>query len=75
MPPHLNKQIGPVKVGSEHKIALQTMTTTDTRDVAATVAQVKRCADAGADMVRITVQGRKEAEACALIRQQLFKDG
>ena len=33
-------QIGKVKVGSEHRIALQTMTTTDTRDVEATVAQV-----------------------------------
>lgn len=33
-------QIGPVKVGSEHPIALQTMTTTDTRDVEATVEQV-----------------------------------
>lgn len=33
-------QIGPVKVGSEHKIALQTMTTTDTREVEATVDQV-----------------------------------
>lgn len=72
-PPH--PQIGPVKIGSEHKVALQTMTTTDTRDIAATVAQVKRCADAGADIVRITVQGRKEAEACMKIREQLFKDG
>ena len=34
-------QIGPVKVGSEHKIALQTMTTTDTRDVEGTVDQVQ----------------------------------
>jgi len=50
------------------------MTTTDTRDIAGTVEQVKRCADAGADMVRITVQGRKEAEACMAIREQLFKD-
>ena len=50
------------------------MTTTDTRDIEATVNQVKRCADAGADMVRITVQGRKEAEACMLIRERLFKD-
>lgn len=33
-------QIGPVKVGSEHRIALQTMTTTDTRDVEGTVDQV-----------------------------------
>lgn len=37
-------------------------------------AQVKRCADAGADIVRITVQGKKEAEACMAIREQLFKD-
>jgi (E)-4-hydroxy-3-methylbut-2-enyl-diphosphate synthase len=36
--------------------------------------QVKRCADAGADIVRITVQGKKEAEACMKIREQLFKD-
>lgn len=36
--------------------------------------QVKLCADAGADIVRITVQGKKEAEACMKIREQLFKD-
>ncbi|KAL4448645.1 hypothetical protein ABPG75_005864 [Micractinium tetrahymenae] len=67
-------EIGPVKVGSEHPIALQTMTTTDTRDVEKTVEQVKRCADAGADIVRITVQGKKEAEACMRIRERLFQD-
>jgi (E)-4-hydroxy-3-methylbut-2-enyl-diphosphate synthase len=39
------------------------------------VPQVKKCADAGADIVRITVQGKKEAEACMKIREQLFKDG
>ena len=53
---------------------LQTMTTTDTRDVAGTVEQVKRCADMGADIVRITVQGKQEAMACHRIREQLFKD-
>ena len=73
LPPPL-LQIGPVKVGSEHPIALQTMTTTDTRDVEATVEQVKRCADAGASIVRITVQGKKEAEACMRIRERLFQD-
>lgn len=61
-------------VGSKHHVALQTMTTTDTRNVQATVDQVKKCADAGADIVRITVQGKKEAEACMRIREQLFKD-
>ena len=38
--PRAGMQIGPVKVGSEHRIALQTMTTTDTRDVEGTVDQV-----------------------------------
>lgn len=36
--------------------------------------QVKRCADAGADIVRITVQSKREAEACMRIRERLFKD-
>lgn len=36
--------------------------------------QVKRCADAGADIVRITVQSKREAEACMQIRERLFKD-
>lgn len=66
-------QIGNVSVGSKHKIVLQTMTTTDTRDVEGTVAEVKRCADAGADIVRLTVQGKKEAEACFKIRERLYQ--
>lgn len=36
--------------------------------------QVKKCVDAGADFVRITVQGKKEADACKEIREKLFKD-
>ena len=67
--------VGPVPVGSEHPIARQTMTTTDTKDVDATVDQVMRCADAGADIVRITVQGKREAEACMKIRNKLFQLG
>lgn len=37
--------------------------------------KVKKCADSGANMVRITVQGKQEATACYKIREQLFKDG
>jgi (E)-4-hydroxy-3-methylbut-2-enyl-diphosphate synthase len=51
------------------------MTTTDTKKVDATVEQVMKCADAGADLVRITVQGGREAEACMHIREKLFKYG
>ncbi|CAM9578221.1 unnamed protein product, partial [Pylaiella littoralis] len=70
---------GKVPIGSEHRIALQTMTTTNTNDVDATVAQariwVMKCADAGADLVRITVQGNREAKACKLIREKLDELG
>ena len=37
--------------------------------------QVMRCADEGFDLVRITVQGMKEADACHKIREGLFKKG
>lgn len=39
------------------------------------IVQVKRCADVGADLVRITVQGMQEAKACGKIRDRLFQDG
>ncbi|GAB5037048.1 4-hydroxy-3-methylbut-2-enyl diphosphate synthase [Nannochloropsis oceanica] len=66
---------GKVPIGSEHPIACQTMGTTDTRDVMATVEQAMRVADVGGDLFRITVQGKKEAEACHSIREELFKRG
>uniref|UniRef100_A0A7S0KIH5 4-hydroxy-3-methylbut-2-en-1-yl diphosphate synthase (ferredoxin), chloroplastic n=1 Tax=Ostreococcus mediterraneus TaxID=1486918 RepID=A0A7S0KIH5_9CHLO len=67
--------VGNVKIGSEHPIVKQTMTTSDTRDVAKTVAEVIRCADAGAEMVRITVQGMQEAKACVEIKNTLVAKG
>ncbi|RWR83944.1 4-hydroxy-3-methylbut-2-en-1-yl diphosphate synthase ferredoxin, chloroplastic [Cinnamomum micranthum f. kanehirae] len=65
--------IGNVALGSEHPIRVQTMTTSDTKDVAGTVEEVMRIADKGADIVRITVQGRKEADACFEIKNTLVK--
>ncbi|KAJ7566366.1 hypothetical protein O6H91_02G099400 [Diphasiastrum complanatum] len=67
--------VGNVPLGSEHPIRVQTMTTTDTKDVAATVDQVMRIADRGADIVRITVQGKKEADCCYDIKNTLVKKG
>ncbi len=46
--------VGDVPVGGDAPISVQTMTNTDTADVAATVAQVQACAEAGADIVRIS---------------------
>ncbi|XP_073287773.1 4-hydroxy-3-methylbut-2-en-1-yl diphosphate synthase (ferredoxin), chloroplastic-like [Primulina huaijiensis] len=65
--------VGNVALGSEHPIRIQTMTTTDTKDVAATVEQVMRTADQGADIVRITVQGKKEADSCFEIKNSLVQ--
>lgn len=66
---------GPIKFGSEHPIVRQTMATTNTADVDATIEQVMRCADKGFDLVRVTVQGKREANACAKIREGLNKKG
>jgi len=66
---------GPINFGSDHPIVRQTMATTNTADVDATIEQVMRCADEGFDLVRITVQGRREADAAARIREGLFKKG
>jgi len=68
-------ECGPVKFGSEHPVVRQTMATTDTKDVEGTIEQCIRCADEGFDLVRITVQGMKEADACAKIRQGLLDRG
>ncbi|KAH8510122.1 hypothetical protein H0E87_007882 [Populus deltoides] len=65
--------VGNVPLGSEHPVRVQTMTTTDTKDVAATVEQVMRIADKGADIVRITVQGKREADACFEIKNSLVQ--
>eukprot|EP00562_Extubocellulus_spinifer_P015297 CAMPEP_0178578260 /NCGR_PEP_ID=MMETSP0697-20121206/21447_1 /TAXON_ID=265572 /ORGANISM="Extubocellulus spinifer, Strain CCMP396" /LENGTH=761 /DNA_ID=CAMNT_0020213615 /DNA_START=13 /DNA_END=2298 /DNA_ORIENTATION=+ len=68
-------ECGPVKFGSDHPIVRQTMSTTPTADVDATIEQIMRCADKGFDLVRITVQGKREANAAAKIRDGLFKKG
>ncbi|WOL12956.1 4-hydroxy-3-methylbut-2-en-1-yl diphosphate synthase (ferredoxin), chloroplastic [Canna indica] len=65
--------VGNVALGSEHPIRIQTMTTSDTKDVNKTVEEVMRIADKGADLVRITVQGRKEADACFDIKNKLVQ--
>ncbi|CDP07116.1 unnamed protein product [Coffea canephora] len=65
--------VGNVALGSEHPIRVQTMTTTDTKDVAGTVEQVMGIADKGADLVRITVQGKREADACYDIKNTLVQ--
>ena len=68
-------KVGNVGVGGENPIRIQSMTTSSTRDVEETVHQIIRLADAGCEIARVTVQGKKEAEACEQIKNTLLKKG
>ena len=63
--------IGGVRVGGTNPIVVQSMTNTDTADVEATVAQVKALADAGSEMVRVTVNNEAAARAVPEIVERL----
>ncbi|MGS4946575.1 flavodoxin-dependent (E)-4-hydroxy-3-methylbut-2-enyl-diphosphate synthase [Meridianimarinicoccus sp. RP-17] len=55
--------VGSVPVGGDAPISVQTMTNTDTTDVAATIAQVQACAEAGADIVRVSTPDEASTRA------------
>ena len=67
--------IGPVAVGSTHPIVVQSMTNTDTADVAATVLQVAALAGAGSELVRVTVNNEAAAAAVPAIVDELDRIG
>ncbi|HUP92380.1 MAG TPA: flavodoxin-dependent (E)-4-hydroxy-3-methylbut-2-enyl-diphosphate synthase [Solimonas sp.] len=64
-------RVGRVAIGGDAPVTVQTMTNTDTEDVAATVAQIRACAKAGADLVRVSVPTLKAAAAFKLIKQEV----
>ena len=61
--------VGGVAIGGMNPIVVQSMTDTDTADVEATTAQVKLLADAGSEMVRVTVNNDDAARAVPEIRE------
>ncbi len=67
--------VGNVGFGGENPIRLQSMTTTDTMDTEASVAQAIRMIDAGCELVRYTAPSIKEAENLKIIREELTKLG
>jgi (E)-4-hydroxy-3-methylbut-2-enyl-diphosphate synthase len=71
MPRHATRSatVGGVPVGGGAPIVVQSMTNTDTADVAATVTQVKALAEAGSELVRVTVNTSAAAHAVPLIRR------
>ena len=68
-------KVGNLVIGGGHPIRVQTMTTTDTMDTDKTVAQVIKCIEAGAELVRITAPSKKEAENLANIKAALRAQG
>src|SRR5215467_11796529 len=67
--------IGGVPVGSDAPVVVQSMTNTDTADVASTVQQVAALARAGSELVRVTVNNEEAAAAVPAIVEGLEKRG
>src|SRR4051794_39454541 len=62
--------VGGVQIGAGAPVAVQTMTKTETANLAATMAQIRTVADAGADIVRVAVPREQDAEALKTIVTQ-----
>lgn len=69
--PTRSVRIGSVSIGSAHPIAVQSMAATRTQDIDATVAQIRDLEAAGADVVRVAIDSRKDADALIEIRRQV----
>ena len=67
--------IGKLCLGSDHPIRIQSMTTTDTNDTNACVEQAQRIIRAGGELVRLTTQGKREAENLRNISAALRQKG
>ena len=67
--------VGNLRIGGNNPIRIQTMANTDTNDIEASVAQAKRCLEAGTELLRYTTQGTKEAENLGKIKEALRAEG
>jgi (E)-4-hydroxy-3-methylbut-2-enyl-diphosphate synthase len=73
--PTVGVPVGDVTVGGSHPVVVQSMTNTDTADIEATVQQVLELAEAGSEIVRITVNSDEAAAAVPHIRERLDAAG
>ncbi|MBP5366511.1 MAG: (E)-4-hydroxy-3-methylbut-2-enyl-diphosphate synthase [Bacteroidales bacterium] len=73
--PTISVPVGELAIGSKMPIRIQSMTTTDTNDTEASVAQCIRIIEAGGEIVRLTTQGREEAENMRKISESLRAQG
>ena len=68
-------RVGNIIIGGDETIKVQSMTTTNTNDTEACVSQAKRIINAGGELVRLTTQGRREAENMKNISDALKAEG
>ncbi len=73
--PTIDVQIGNITLGGNHPIVVQTMTNTNTLETEASSSQCERVINAGAELVRLTAQGVREAENLQNIKSVLTKKG
>ena len=73
--PAIEVTIGSLKLGGAHPVRLQSMANTDTNDTEGSVAQAERIIKAGADLLRYTTQGRREATNMANIAEGIHHLG
>ncbi|MEK7285789.1 MAG: flavodoxin-dependent (E)-4-hydroxy-3-methylbut-2-enyl-diphosphate synthase [Nitrospirota bacterium] len=64
-------QVGSVKIGGDAPIVVQSMTVSDTRDIAATVSEIKQLEAVGCEIVRVAVPEQESADALPKIRSQI----
>jgi (E)-4-hydroxy-3-methylbut-2-enyl-diphosphate synthase len=67
--------VGSIGIGGNNPIRIQSMITKDTRDIKGALDQILELRDAGCDIVRLTVQGKKEAECTQVIKNELVRMG
>ena len=68
-------RVGGVTIGGGHPVAIQSMTNTDTAEPVATAIQVRQLAEAGSELVRITVNSEEAAAAVPRIREEMERMG
>ena len=64
-------RIGSVTIGGDHPVAIQSMCTTDTRDVRATLNEIRRLEEAGCEIIRVAVPDDEAADALPLIKREM----
>ncbi|MFA5648005.1 MAG: (E)-4-hydroxy-3-methylbut-2-enyl-diphosphate synthase [Bacteroidales bacterium] len=71
----LEVMVGRIALGEENPIRVQTMTTTNTNDIESSVEQCIKAIESGAEYVRLTTQGVREAQSLGVIKDELVKKG